>query len=89
MTPLDKLVRADGTPCEVNSSGTNMGSYAPSWEPCYVVSTPDIDGAYGENADGIFFFTTEGAYVEWKGDYMVSDQPLKLTTQPELLREIK
>ena len=41
------------------------------------------------NTDGIFFFTTEGAYVEWKGDYMMSDQPLKLTTTPELVREIK
>ena len=39
--------------------------------------------------NGIFFFTTEGAYVEWVGDYMMSDQPLKLTTQPELVREIK
>lgn len=36
-----------------------------------------------------YIFTTEGAYVEWKGDYMMSDQPLKLTTQPELVRQIK
>ena len=56
---------------------------------CYVVSSPDIDGSYGENGDAIFFFTTEGTYVEWRGDYMLADQPLKLTTQPELVREIK
>jgi hypothetical protein len=88
MTPLDKLVFADGTPCTRRES---EGDYtaASSWEPCYAVSAPDIDGAYGENSGGIFFFTTEGAYVEWKGDYMVSDQPLKLTTPPELVREIK
>jgi hypothetical protein len=54
-----------------------------------VVDAPDIDGTYGSNVEGIFFFTTEGAYVEWKGDYMMSDQPLKLTTPPELVREIK
>lgn len=89
MTPIDKLVKADGSKCERNES--TGGFEAPSsWEPCYLVSAPDIDGAYGENADGIFFFTADtGAYVEWKGDYMVSDQPLKLSTQPELIREIK
>lgn len=88
MTPEDKLVYADGSTCKRNEStgGSSASSY---WEPCYTVSAPDIDGAYGVNANGIFFFTTEGAYVEWQGDYMVSDQPLKLTTQPELVREIK
>jgi hypothetical protein len=54
-----------------------------------VLPSPSEDGSYGTNGDGIFFFTTEGAYVEWAGDYMLSDQPLKLTTQPELIREIK
>lgn len=54
-----------------------------------VLPSPAEDGSYGTNGDGIFFFTTEGAYVEWAGDYMLADQPLKLTTQPELIREIK
>jgi hypothetical protein len=77
LSPVDKLVKSSGETC--------------TWENtnCYVVGAPDIDGAYGENADGIFFFTTEGAYVEWKGDYMVSDQPLKLQQQPELIQEVK
>lgn len=88
MTPEDKLVYADGSTCSRNESRGDYTS-ASSWEPCYTVSAPDIDGAYGVNSNGIFFFTTEGAYVEWQGDYMVSDQPLKLTTQPELVREIK
>lgn len=26
---------------------------------------------------------------EWMGDYLVSDQPLKFSTQPELIREVK
>jgi len=50
------------------------------------VDSADIDGSYGENADGVFFFTTEGAYVEWKGEYMASDYPLKLSTPPELIK---
>lgn len=43
-----------------------------------VIEAPDIDGAYGANANGIFFFTADtDAYVEWKGDYFWSDQCLK------------
>jgi len=54
-----------------------------------VIPSPAEDGSYGTNGDAVFFFTTDGAYVEWNGSYMLADQPLKLTTQPELVREIK
>jgi hypothetical protein len=54
-----------------------------------VLPSPSEDGSYGSNGNSVFFFTTEGAYVEWQGDYMLADQPLKLTQQPELVREIK
>ena len=33
----------------------------------------DVDGSYGENDAGIFFFTTDGKYVEWTGTYLYSD----------------
>lgn len=81
LTPLEQLVFGDGSPC-------TEGGYVDSPD-CYVVSSPDIDGAYGENAGGVFFFTTEGAYVEWSGEYMMSDFPLQLSTPPELVRQIK
>lgn len=51
--------------------------------------SPAEDGSYGTNGDAVFFFTTEGAYVEWNGEYMLADQPLSLKTQPELTRIIK
>lgn len=80
LTPIDKVVDPYGRACGVNG-------YTQS---CYVVGAPDIDGAYGDNADGIFFFTADtGAYVEWNGEYLVSSQPLNLATQPILIREIK
>jgi hypothetical protein len=50
-----------------------------------VVPSPDLDGSYGSNGDGIFFFTTEGVYVEWNGEYMLCDEPLKLSTPPALM----
>lgn len=79
VTPVDKLVKYDGSTCTYGYS-----------QSCYVVGAPDVDGAYGENADGIFFFTADtGAYVEWVGDYLVSDQPLKLTTAVDLVRTIE
>jgi len=62
-----------------NGAGGNAG---------LVVESPDLDGSYGTNGDGIFFFTTDGAYVEWAGEYMVSDFPLQLTTPPLLIREV-
>ena len=39
----------------------------------YCVALADVDGSYGVNDDGIFFFTTTGEYVEWNGTYIYSD----------------
>lgn len=50
---------------------------------------PDIDGTYGHNVEGVFFFTDSGAYVEWNGRYICSDQPLKIAQDPLLTREVK
>lgn len=81
MTPMERLVDNKGEPCSKWISGSSV--------PCYTVEAPDLDGSYGSNGDAIFFFTTEDIYVEWRGEYMLADQPLKLSTQPELVREIK
>jgi len=50
-----------------------------------VVESPALDGSYGSNGNAIFFFTTEDVYVEWPGEYMLVDQPMKLSTPPELV----
>lgn len=39
---------------------------------------PDIDGSYGENDTGIFFFTPDGKYIEWTGTYLYSDIPFEV-----------
>lgn len=36
---------------------------------------PDVDGSYGENDAGCFFFTPDGKYIEWTGTYLYSDIP--------------
>lgn len=40
----------------------------------------DVDGSYGENDQGIFFFTPDGKYIEWTGIYLYSDIPFEVTT---------
>lgn len=87
---------AKGKVSSVNSKLTTQeqiiddpyGSYS-SGVGGQVVESPDLDGSYGTNGDAIFFFTSSGAYVEWAGEYMVSDFPLQLTTPPELVRQIE
>ena len=39
----------------------------------------DVDGSYGENDNGIFFFTPDGKYVEWSGIYLYSDIPFEVS----------
>lgn len=48
----------------------------------------DIDGSYGENDNGIFFFTPDGKYVEWTGIYLYSDIPFELDAPTVLLQEV-
>ncbi len=43
----------------------------------------DVDGSYGENDAGIFFFTPDGKYIEWTGTYLYSDIPFDVE-QPVL-----
>jgi hypothetical protein len=85
-----------GKVSSVNSQITNPEQLA--WKEYYkygrnyiegVLPSPAEDGSYGTNGDAIFFFTTDGTYVEWAGDYMLADKPLKLSTPPELVREIE
>ena len=39
----------------------------------------DVDGSYGENDNGIFFFTPDGRYIEWTGTYLYSDIPFEIS----------
>ena len=63
--------------------------YASSSEGSLSMESPNLDGSYGTNGDGIFFYTTEGVYVEWNGYYQLSSEPLKMSTKPILTYEVK
>ena len=93
---------AQGKVSSVNSKLTNdrqivrhpdcsfsTGDGAGSEGACYkTVESPQMDGSYGENGDAIFFFTTDGHYVEWNGWYLVSEEPKDIQTQVTLVEEV-
>jgi hypothetical protein len=39
---------------------------------------PDVDGSYGTNDNGIFFFTPDGKYMEYTGKYLYTDIPMEV-----------
>lgn len=48
----------------------------------------DVDGSYGENDSGIFFFTVDGKYVEWSGTYLYSDIPFEVAAPVVCYEEV-
>lgn len=61
----------DGKITSLNSFLTQSITYYNGNE----VEVADVDGSYGENDQGIFFFTPDGKYIEWNGTYLYSDIP--------------
>lgn len=43
-----------------------------------VTTGPGDDASYGQNEDGVFWFTTEDVYMTWNGMYLYMDAPLKV-----------
>lgn len=69
----------------VDGKVTSLNSYLTPDSTYYSSSSSvnwlaDVDGSYGENDQGIFFFTPDGKYIEWTGIYLYSDIPFEVTT---------
>lgn len=66
----------------VDGKATSLNSYLTPDSEYYASSScnwlADVDGSYGENDNGIFFFTPDGKYVEWSGIYLYSDIPFEV-----------
>ena len=65
----------------VDGKVSSLNSFLTPDSEYYATSTtsrwmPDVDGSYGENDKGIFFFTPDGKYIEWTGTYIYSDIPM-------------
>lgn len=68
VSSLNSYLSPDSDYYEIVSSST----YRNSW-------LADVDGTYGENDSGIFFFTPDGRYIEWTGTYLYSDIPFEIS----------
>ncbi len=66
----------------VAGSGSSSYSYTNKW-------LSDVDGSYGYNDDGIFFFTPDGKYVEWNDVYLYTDIPMEVKNPIITYKEIK
>lgn len=71
VTSLNSYLTPDSEYYELVYGGSGSHSKANNW-------MPDVDGSYGENDQGIFFFTTDGKYIEWTGTYLYSDIPFNV-----------
>lgn len=74
----------DGKVSSLNSflSPSNVDSverYGDGSMTTITTETADVDGSYGENDSGIFFFTPDGKYIEWTGTYLYSDIPFEVS----------
>lgn len=69
LTPDSEFYEKNTSYQRINELSTSLAyDYANKW-------LADVDGSYGENDNGIFFFTTDGKYIEWTGTYLYSDIP--------------
>lgn len=67
----------------VDGKVTSLNSFLTPDSERYATSSyadwlPDVDGSYGENDVGIFFFTPDGHYYEWDSHYLYSDVPMEV-----------
>lgn len=81
VSSLNSYLTPDSEYYELHYNGTS-DTKANQW-------LPDIDGSYGENDKGIFFFTTDGKYVEWTGTYLYSDIPFEVQNPVVTYKEVK
>ena len=82
--------KANSLPCEVekplgfvvDGKVSSLNSYltpdSEEYASSYSEWLADVDGSYGENDNGIFFFTPNGNYIEWTGTYLYSDIPFSI-----------
>lgn len=65
------------TPPQQRVSGNGVGGRMD-----FVVEAPSDEGTYGSSNPYVYFWTAQGQYIQWSGDYLFSDQPLRLSVEP-------
>lgn len=79
ITSLNSYLSPDSEHFEIVYNGTAY-SYNNEW-------LADVDGSYGVNVDGVFWFTVDGHYMEWSGKYLYSDIPFEVKEPVLVIKE--
>jgi len=74
-----RLTRTEQSACipTVDEYGQRAGTC--SFEK---VSAPSDEGTYGSSGEYIYFWNTDGQYVQWNGKYLYSDKPFRTRIEP-------
>jgi hypothetical protein len=69
---------------KITSSGKRLTKPHGIVNNSVVTPAPSDEGTWGSSDNYIFYWTTNGAYRQWSGLYLYSDQPIRLS-QPTLI----
>lgn len=77
----------------VDGKITSLNSYLSADSERYATSSTsdwlaDVDGSYGSNVEGVFWFDCDGNYHEWTGEYHYSDIPLHINDPKVYIQEV-
>jgi hypothetical protein len=75
-----RLTRTDEYSCETARGGGYTCDFRPS---------ASDEGTYGSSNPYIFFWTPEGQYVQWSGEYLYSDKPIRLSSDPLIVTQVQ
>lgn len=74
-----RLTRLDEFACDSGSGVVN----------CEFRPAPSDEGTFGSSNPYIFFWTPEGQYIQWSGQYLYSDKPFRLASAPLVISQVE
>ena len=90
VSSLNSYLTPDSEYYEKDLDYSSEGSSNSKWVEKYSNKwIPDVDGSYGSNDTGIFFFTPDGKYIEWTGTYLYSDIPFEVKDTVITYKEVQ
>lgn len=85
---LIQEVQVNGKISSLNSFLTPMEEVYRSTHGNLTLEAADVDGTWGENDGGVFWFTPDGVYQEWNGLYLYSSERMSFDIKPILMETV-
>ena len=85
MNEMGQPVMYTGVTGKITSGGKRLTQGQRIWErydKSEVLKTPSDEGTWGNSNPYIYFWTTNGQYIQWNGKYLYSDKPFRLKVEP-------